>query len=190
MKEIKKVAVYLFSKDCPKGEMFSFYGGKDSVEYKKMLEEGWVDTPARLNLPKEMDTGITEDIAVNADPQRLINILEDYGFIVLTQEQLKAQAVKMAMTAIDMENFSDEEIIKEAERRGIKDSDDANSDQDDIVDDDDPDLLGKFITDKSSLSSEEKIALGKELGISLRSNWSDEVMNEKINEALTEKSKD
>jgi hypothetical protein len=190
--EIKKVPVYLFNEANPKGEMFSFYGGKGSDEYKKMIEEGWVDTPARLRLPKEMNTGILVDEAVNADPQKLISILEEIGFFVLTPEQLKAEAVKMASVAIDMENFSDADIIAEAERRGLKKApEEEGVSMDKLIDsgagsadDVPPTLLERFKEDNGSLEKEELIHLGKELKLNFMANWKEETMIKKINEKL------
>lgn len=195
--EIKKTPIFLFSKEKPKGEMFSFYGGKESDEYKEKLEEGWVDTPAKLNLPKNLDTGVSIEDAENAKPQDLIKLVESYGFFVLTPEQLKAEAVKMANVAIDIENFSDEDLITEAERRGLKKSDEVEDAVvvDGLVDsgagsaEDKVDplaLIDQFKLNNKKLSTEELIVVGKELGLSLRSNWSEKVMTDKINEKLNE----
>ena len=201
-KEIKKVPVYLFNEENPQGETFSFYGGKSSDEYKKMIEEGWVDTPAKLKLPKEMNTGVLENEAANADPQMLIGILEGYGFVVLTQEQLETQANKMAAAAIDMENFSDSDIIEEAERRGLKKADedtehdagvnlnllDSGAGSADYIDareqKEEELLLERFKKDPESLNKDEHIVLGRSLELVLRSNWSEKVMIEKITEKL------
>lgn len=193
MKEVKKVPVYLFSQEVPQGEMFSFIGGKESEEYKKMLDDGWVDTPAKLDLPKNMDTGLTKDDVEKADPQHLKSILENYGFIVVTPEQMKAEATKMAMVAIDIENFSDDDIIAEAERRGLKESVVIEPEFSEIVDDDEASdleteaeiLLGKFKQDPKSLTKDEHIVLGRSVGAHLRSNWSEDVMIEKISEKLS-----
>ena len=183
-KEIKKVPVYLFSKEVPQGEMFSFFGGKESEEYKEMLENGWVDTPAKLNLPKEMNTGITEEMAVNADPQKLISIIEDYGFIVVTPEQMKAEATKMADVAIDIANFSDEDLIEEAERRGLKKAEEPEDNE--VEQGEAVSLMDKFQEAPESLEIDDLLDLGKELNLGLRSNWSKEVMIEKINAKLSE----
>lgn len=196
--EVKKVPMFLFSKEKPKGEMFSFYGGKGSDEYKELLEKGWVDTPARLKLPKEMNTGILADEAVNADPQLLIKILEEIGFFVLSQEQLEAEANKMAAAAIDMDNFSDEDIIKEAERRGLKKSEepknldhliDSGAGSADGVDsrhEAELDVLqNRFNKEPKELIKDELVKLGNDkFKLGLRSSFNEDTLISKITEAM------
>lgn len=192
-KEIKKVPVYLFNEENPKGEMFSFYGGTESIEYKELIDSGWVDTPARLNLPKDLDSGIPMEDARNANPDDLKKLVESYGFVVITPEQLKAEAVKMADISLNMENFSDDDIINEAVKRGLK----AEDDSCDIVtidklidsgagsaDDVEETLLDKFKQDNQSLSDEELLQLGKELKLNFKSSWKSETMITKLNEKV------
>jgi hypothetical protein len=193
-KEVKKAPVFLFSEEKPKGEMFSFYGGEQSEECQEMLKNGWTDTPARLKLPKEMNTGILADEAVNADPQLLIKVLEDIGFFVLTQEQLQAEANKMASAAIDMDNFSDEDLINEAIKRGLKESSEEEPEESSSenlmdsgsgsADDKPPTLQERFKENNESLEKDELIHLGKELKLNFMPNWKEETMIKKINEKL------
>lgn len=191
-KEIKKVPVYLFSEECPQGEAFSFYGGKDSDEYKKMLEEGYVDTPAKLDLPVNMDTGINAEDAKNLKPQDLVAMVEKIGFYVATPEQMKAEAVKMADIALSLENFSDQDIINEAVRRGLKEpsAEDLAEDAEVVeVEEEEPveiTLDVAFRENPTALTCESLIVYGKELGLSLMSNWKQETMIKKINEKLEE----
>lgn len=179
-----KQSIFLFSDLHPKGQMFAFEGGKESEEYKAMLEKGWVDTPAKLNLPEDMDTGISVEVAKAARPEDLKAMLEAYGFIVLTPEQLKAEAVKMATVAMDLGNFSDEDLIAEAERRGLKEPDqdveeaDASGDQIDS-------LLEKFNVDPKSLTVAELITLGNtKFDLKLRSNTREDTAIERITAAM------
>jgi len=193
--------IFLFHKDTPKGEMFRFEGGKGSEQYKAKISEGWVDTPAKLDLPADMDTGISMEKAKNADPNDLKKLVESYGFIVITPEQLKAEAVKMANIAINIENFSDEDLVTEVERRGLVLSDSSADELNEIEDenaeeqcesnhdeaglsDDLQQLLEQFNEDPESLNKDEHIKLGKGLGVSLRSNWGESVMIEKITKKL------
>lgn len=118
----KMAKVYMFHEDCPTGEMFN----PDQVE--GLEKKGWVDTPARLNLPENLDTGVTEEELESMGPEELKQKLEGYGFIVITQEQLQAEANKMAAGAIDiaadhlkLEDLPDEKIIDEVYRRNLDD---------------------------------------------------------------------
>jgi hypothetical protein len=194
-KEINpKVSIYLFHKDKPQGEIFKFVGGRDSEEYEAMLEKGWVVSPAKLNLPKNDDVGITVEQAENANPTHLKIMLEKIGFIVMTPDQMKAEINKLVDVHIDIKDFTNEALIAEAERRGLKDGGEP-FDEDEVLDgtegmintsaiDDDEDLKAKFINDPKSLTKEEHIVLGKQLGISLRINFGEDTCIEKINEAL------
>lgn len=187
-----KVSIFLFSKEKPKGEVFKFVGGKESEEYKAMLENGWFDTPAQLDLPKE-ELELTTEQVQNMRPEDLKAMLESYGFIVLTPEQLKAEVNKLVDVHIDIKEFTDEALIAEAERRGLKEGsepveEDEKLDTDQIINTsnikEDDDLLAKFKADAKSLTKEEHIILGKTLGVNLRINFGEDTMITKINEAL------
>lgn len=177
-----KKSVFLFSKENPKGEMFNFVGGKESDEYKAMLEDGWFDSPARLNLPKDNSVGITVEQAENADPTHLKIMLEKIGFIVMTPEQLSAEANKMASVALDITKFGDAEFIAEAERRGLKEPDTTEDSSFDIAD---AETRRIFAEDPTSLTKEQLKAFGNEgYGLSLTMNHSESTMIEKIQEAM------
>jgi hypothetical protein len=195
-----KKAVFLFNADHPKGEMFTLT--QEQLEAK--LEDGWFDTPARLDLPEDNDTGLTEEQVSNARPEDLVKLVESYGFIVLTPEQLKAEANKMAeaafnpvnltdemleeelkrritedgFVALKLESVSDETLVGEAERRGLKQSDEGADELNALLD--------RFNEDPKSLNKEEHIILGKSLGLTLRSNFGEDTMIAKITEALNE----
>ena len=187
-----KVSIFLFSKEKPKGEIFKFVGGKESEEYKAMLENGWFDTPAQLDLPKE-ELELTTEQVQNMRPEDLKAMLESYDFIVLTPEQLKAEVNKLVDVHIDIKEFTDEALIAEAERRGLKEGGepveetetDGTEEMINTTDiDQDEDLLAKFKSDAKSLTKEEHIILGKQLGVTLRINFGEDTMIKKINEAL------
>ena len=187
-----KVSVFLFSKENPKGEIFKFVGGKESEEYKAMIEKGYFDSPAQLDLPKE-ELELTTEQVQSMRPEDLKAMLESYGFIVLTPEQLKAEVNKLVDTHIDIKEFTDEALIAEAERRGLKEGgeaieeDDADGTEEFINTSEikeDEDLLAKFKVDAKSLTKEEHIILGKQLGVTLRINFGEDTMIKKITEAL------
>jgi hypothetical protein len=181
---MNKVPVFLFNQENPKGQMFKFVGGKQSEEYQAMLEKGWVDTPAKLELPEEMNTGVKIEDAKNARPEDLIGIIQSYGFLVLTPEQLKAEAVKMADVALDIGNFSDEDLIAEAERRGLKESNQGNSgDVGSMTELEE--LRDKFNEDPESLTKAEHVELGNSLySLGLRENMKEDTLIAKIKAAM------
>jgi hypothetical protein len=203
-----RISVFLFSKEKPTGQIFKFHGGKESEEYKEMLDNGWFDTPAKLDLPKE-DIELTTEQVERMRPEDLIGMLQSYGFIVLTPEQLKAEVTKLTSAHIDIKEFTDEALIAEAVRRGLKEGgeivtvDSEHSEvfklgQETVETDgsenfintsdinDDEDLLAKFKDDPKKLTKEEHIILGKTLGLSLRINYGEDTMIGKITEKLKE----
>ena len=174
MKEINpKRSVYLFNKENPRGQMFNLT--HEQLE-DKLENEGWVDSPEHLKLPENMDAGVTGEQMENMRPEDLVKFVETFGFIVLTQEQLQAEANKMASVALDIEKFSDEAIIAEAERRGLKDGS-----EDPAI----PSaLLEMFNVDPKSLTKEELVILGSNYKLGLRMTFTEQTMIDKINEAL------
>jgi hypothetical protein len=176
------VKVFLFHEDTPKGEIFSFVNGKDSPEYEKKINEGWVDTPVLLKLPESNNTGLTFEQVDNARPEDIVKLCESYGFIVMTPEQLKAEANKLIDTVIDLSDFTDEALIEEAERRGLKES--AN------VDEEGQDSFAlieeQFLSDPKSLTKAALVVFGNnQYKLGLRENMKEDTLIEKIKEAIT-----
>tara|TARA_R110002153_G_scaffold173631_1_gene326408 strand:- start:4435 stop:5088 length:654 start_codon:yes stop_codon:yes gene_type:complete len=202
-----KIRIFLFHKDIPQGEVFSFLGGRESDEYKAMLKEGYVDTPAKLDLPKNNDVGITITQAENADPTHLKIMLEKIGFIVMTPEQMKAEINKVISAVIDIKEFTDEALINEAVRRGLKDGEYI---EDEVVDESDSIintsnmtkeelagiksgnqeskesvLLSEFKEDPVSLNKDELVYLGNTMfKLGLRMSMLEDTLIAKIKEAI------
>ena len=169
----KKSSIYLFNEENPRGEMFNL----SPEEIEQHLEDGWLDSPEGLNLPESDDTGLTTDQVENARPEDLVKLVESYGFVVLTPEQLKAEANKMAETVLDLTKFDDDEIIAEAERRGLKEKN--------VVAVDITELLERFAENPEGLNKDELVALGNNgYSLGLRSNMKEETLIAKINEQL------
>lgn len=190
-----KKSVFLFSEANPLGEIFKFVGGADSEECKAMLENGYFDTPAQLDLP-EKELELTTEQVQRMRPEDLKAMLESYGFIVLTPEQLTAEVNKLVSTHIDITEFTDDALIEEAERRGLKEGGDTKNQlmldgSEEFINTTEimstEELLEKFEEDPKSLTKEEHIILGKELGLKLRINFGEDTMISKIKEALTDK---
>lgn len=175
------VKVFLFHEDTPKGEIFSFVDGKHSPEYEQKINEGWVDTPAMLKLPESNDTGLTLEQVDNARPEDIVKLCESYGFIVMTPEQLKAEANKLIDTVIDLADFTDEALIEEAERRGLKESateDEEGQDSFALIEE-------QFLSDPKSLTKAELVVFGNEqYKLGLRENMKEYTLIEKIKEAM------
>jgi hypothetical protein len=196
----KKKSVYLFNAENPRGLMMNL----TQAEIEEHLEDGWLDSPESLKLPENDDTGISMEDAENANPQDLKNLVESYGFIVLTPEQLKAEANKMASVALDagldianadtdsltkelhnrlgaegiLAMFSDDQLIAEAESRGLKEPG--------AIDEEGEPLINRFIQSPTSLTKEELVTLGSDYKLGLRMSFSEQTMIDKITVAIEE----
>jgi hypothetical protein len=176
-KEINpKSSVYLFREDHPTGKIFKFVGGSDSDECRELLENGWFDTPARLDLP-ERSLELTTEQVEKLRPEDLIKMLQSYGFIVLTPEQLTAEVNKLVGAHVDIEQFTDEAFIAEAERRGLKQSDD-------IEEPSEHEHYAQFVLDAVKLSKPQLKELGLHYGLKLSSTMSELTMINKIDEVV------
>ncbi len=200
----KKRSIYLFNQANPRGVMLNL----TVDEIKQHQEDGWLDSPASLDTPKDDDTGLSKEDVENARPDDLVALVKGYGFIVMTPDQLKAEANKMAELVLDIGKFTDEELIAEAERRGLKESapddtsiDEASNfsgDEDHVMDRDDNkgdpvgaeiyDPNGSFISrfnhSPTSLTKEELIILGNDYDLKLRMNMLEATMIGKITQAI------
>ena len=168
--------VFLFHAECPKGEMF------DDHQVEALSEQGWVDSPAKLDLPEENKTPkLTQDQIDRARPDDLVGLVKSMGFKVMTDLELTAEINKAAAGAspAGIETFSDEELIAEAERRGLKQSaEDAEALNE---------LQDRFNEDPESLNKDELVALGNNgFKLGLRSNMKEATLIEKINAAMNE----
>jgi len=194
----QKFSIYLFNDENPRGLMMNLT--EEQIEQHK--EDGWLDSPESLKLP-EKETGVTMEQANDASPDVLVGLVKSYGFIVLTPEQLKAEANKMAAVALDitkfdesalieelksrigadgfvalnLEDVSDESLIGEAERRGLKESglkaDELNA------------LLDRFNEDPEGMNKDELVAFGNNgYKLGLRSNMKEDTLIAKIKEAI------
>lgn len=166
--------VFLFHADHPKGKMF------DDHQIEALAEQGWVDTPAKLDLPEEDNTPqLTEDQIERVRPEDLVGLVKSMGFKVMTEIELNAEINKAKASAspVGIDTFSDEELIAEAERRGLKQSaEDAEALNE---------LQDRFNEDPESLNKDELVSLGNNgFKLGLRSNMKEATLIEKINAAM------
>ena len=193
-----KKSIYLFNQENPQGLMLNL----TQEEIDEHLEDGWQDSPEGLTLPEE-DTGLSQEDIESARPEDMVKLVESYGFIVLTPEQLKAEAEKMAsvvleidkfddealfaevkkrigeegFVALNLEEVNDESILAEAKRRGLK--------QSELVAEELNTLAEQFLNDPKSLNKDELVALGNNgYTLGLRSNMKEETLIAKIQEAM------
>lgn len=179
MSNNQKKAIYLFNAEKPQGEMFSLT--KDEIQ--AMLEDGWVDTPALLDLPVNMDTGLTLEKVNNADPKELISVIEGYGFIVLTPEQLAAQAEKMANAALNADNLTDATVLEQAKLRGFV-GDDVELEEKDHEEEVLLSVEEQFEVEPEVLTKPELIQYGNEVfGLELKMTMKEATLIDKIKEA-------
>ncbi|AUR93149.1 hypothetical protein NVP1184A_10 [Vibrio phage 1.184.A._10N.286.49.A5] len=165
--------LWMYHANCPKGEIVNL------SQAEKLEQDGWVKSPALLDLPKEDNTAkMDADQIKRARPEDLVGLVKTMGFKVLSEVEFEAEMNKAKFSAVPVtiESFSDEELIAEAERRGLK-----NSGSDDLM----RELLSQFEEDPESLTKAEHVALGNSLySLGLRENMKEETLIEKIKTAM------
>ena len=159
----------MFHMDCPKGKSFSV------GQVDQLIEEGWVDSPAKLDLPEEQKVRASVEQVQEADPQTLVNLTKALGFKVLTDIEFQIEVNKAKPAAFDITSVTDDELIAEAERRGLKNS---TSDSIEL-------LQEQFDEEPTELTKDELVMLGNEkFKLGLRSNMKEDTLIEKIKAAM------
>ncbi|CAM0050167.1 hypothetical protein VPHD478_0007 [Vibrio phage D478] len=165
--------LWMYHANCPKGEIVNL------SQAEQLEQDGWVKSPALLDLPKEDNAAkMDADQIERARPEDLVGLVKTMGFKVLSEVEFEAEMNKAKFSAVPVtiESFSDEELIAEAERRGLK-----NSGGDDLM----QELLSQFEEDPESLSKAELVALGNTLySLGLRENMKEETLIDKIKAAM------
>ena len=157
----------MYHEKCPKGKVF------DRSDVKDLEKDGWVDTPAKLkNKPIQTIPKINIE---KADPKLLVSMVKGMGYKVLTDVELQAEIGKAG--TFDISSVSDDELIAEAEKRGLKENDPESA----VLDK----LEERFIEKPTELIKEELIQLGNiRFKLGLRSNMKEETLIEKITAAI------
>jgi len=159
---------YLFHKDHPKGMVFI------NPDLEEMAEQGWVDNPAKLEgVDPDEPEAIDADKVKSMSPSDIANLAKSFGYKVFTDVELTAEIGKNT-NYLSLKDVNDEDLLAEVSRRGLE----KESYKIDLT------LLERFNEDPKSLNKEEHIILGKELGLTLRINWGEDTMIDKITEAL------
>lgn len=166
--------LWMYHANCPKGEIVNL------SQAEQLEQDGWVKSPALLDLPKEDNAAkMDADQIERARPEDLVGLVKTMGFKVLSEVEFEAEMNKAKFSAVPVtiESFSDEELIAEAERRGLKDSGDPTSSVDV--------LLNQFNEDPESLTKAEHVVLGNSLySLGLRENMKEDTLIEKIKAAM------
>ena len=206
-KKNKDGRVWLYHEDCPEGKIF------DKPDLDEMGEAGWVRTPADLDLPEveEEVEELTEEKVKGFRPEDMVAHVKGMGFAVLTPDELESEKVKYAdslpmppldwykdddilasanvrslikpeATPLVIDDFSDDDLLAEVAKRGLVKPGSTES----PVPENGLSLSDRFNEYPKSLTKEEHILLGKNLGVTLRKTWSEAVMIEKITAKLNE----
>ena len=143
--------------DYPEGKIFDL--DKAQKKFEKMKEDGWVDTPALLDLPpKQIE--IEAEKAKNMAPDELIGLVKSMGFVVMTPEELQAEIAKAVASSLDDPLASNDEVSDELMA-----------------------MAKVFSEDPEALTKDELIVLGKSFDVPLTKAMKEATMIEKITEA-------
>lgn len=169
--------LWMYHANCPKGEIVNL-SQADQLE-----KDGWVKSPALLDLPKEdYAAKMDADQIERARPEDLVGLVKTMGFKVLSEVEFEAEMNKAKFSAapVTIESFSDEELIAEAERRGLKDS---GGESEGAIEA----LQETFDENPTDLTKDELVMLGNgKFQLGLRSNMKEETLIAKITEVLNE----
>ncbi len=171
--------LWMYHANCPKGEIVN------QSQAEQLEQDGWVKSPALLDLPKEDNSAkMDADQIERARPEDLVGLVKTMGFKVLSEVEFEAEMNKAKFSAVPVtiESFSDEELIAEAERRGLKESKQAEGQEGEH----DLDVLyAQFEENPESLTKAEHVVLGNSLySLGLRENMKEETLIEKIKAAM------
>ena len=160
--------VFLFHKDEPEGVIYD-----DRIDdLDELRQAGWVDSPADFKVETN-EFSITSEQAETARPEDLVNMVKAMGYNVLTEIEMTG---KIAQASKALADYSNEELIAEAEKRGLKDP---------TVDFDADGLHGRFFESPTALTKEELVFLGNtKYKLGLRSSFSEATLIDKINAAM------
>lgn len=169
--------LWMYHANCPKGEIVNL------SQADRLEQDGWVKSPALLDLPKEDNAAkMDADQIERARPEDLVGLVKTMGFKVLSEVEFEAEINKAKFSAVPVtiESFSDEELISEAERRGLKDS---GGESEGAIEA----LQETFDENPTDLTKDELVMLGNgKFQLGLRSNMKEETLIAKITEALNE----
>lgn len=167
--------LWMYHANCPKGEIVNL------SQAEQLEQDGWVKSPALLDLPKEDNAAnMDADQIKRARPEDLVGLVKTMGFKVLSEVEFESEMNKAKFSAapITIESFSDEELIAEAERRGLKDSGGESEGALEA-------LQETFDENPTDLTKDELVMLGNgKFQLGLRSNMKEETLIAKITEAL------
>lgn len=166
--------VFLFHKDFPQGKMFD--ANQAEANFDDMVEDGWVDTPAKLDLPKPKPKLASVDAVKEAQPQELVAMVKALGYMVLTEVEFMAEVSKSAHQLHIDAKAAEENLAAEIKAESEKPS--AS------ISEEDEKLISQFHEDAFSLTKPELIQVGKMFDVRLTMNHNEATMVEKIEEAI------
>jgi len=168
--------LWMYHANVPKGEIVSL------SQAEQLEQDGWVKSPALLDLPKEDNAPkLDADQIERARPEDLVGLVKTMGFKVMSEIEFESQMTKAKLSAVPViiESFSDDELIAEAERRGLKESKQAEGGHDLDA------LCAQFEENPESLTKAEHVFLGNALySLGLRENMKENTLIEKIKAAM------
>lgn len=161
----KKTRLYLFSEEAPKGQVFNL----TETELEAKLDDGWAESPADLDLTEEEPEMPTEEEVKAASPSQLVAMVRELGYHVMTDVEL----AKEKAGTFTLADVSDDDLISEAEKRGLKQPEDNTQE-----------LVARFFEEPTSLTKEELVVVGAAHGLELKMQMKEENMIAKIGEAM------
>lgn len=156
--------MFLFHKEHPEGKMFDIETVR--ADQEEMKENGWVDSPSLLDLPKPKPKLASVDAVKEAQPQELVAMVKALGYMVLTEVEFESKvsiaAHQLHVDASAPTTATEEPKLSEAEEK----------------------LIAQFNEDAFSLTKPELIQVGKLYDVRLTMNHNEATMVDKIKETM------
>lgn len=152
--------VFLFHQDHPAGQIFD--AEHVSRNQESLSDDGWVDTPSKLDLPEPLLVQVSMDELKESTPEDVIGMVKNMGYHVFNDIEL-AQ-LKSSITAEVTEQLKAED--------GGDDKLELNL------------LYDKFVQLPESLTKQELIVLASGYSVKLSMTMKEATMIGHINEAM------
>jgi len=185
--KVQVLMVILYSLAFPTGKRFKADYVKDHAD--KLKAEGFVDSPALLDLPEPEPELITEEQAEALTPADLVYKCKALGYHVLTDIELEAQVNKSVEEALVQLSAEAEAEASTVTIAGVGVGAPAVSDDittDDSTNDSEESIRNRFIQSPTSLTKEELVVFGAELGLKLKMTQKEQTMIDLISAHFAE----
>lgn len=149
--------IFLYHESCREGKLFDL--NEAQARYEELVEQGWADTPAKLEPLQDQD---------GEDPGAGVEVTE------LTDEQLLQYVASRGLADQIGREITRDRVLELCHEFGIVVAVDAPQEP----------LINRFVQSPTSLSKDELKRLGADYGLSLSKTMSEQTMIGHVTDAI------